>query len=212
MMYDHEAVSKEFAFGRCRRCERPPNGYLFGDHILWAMCTRCNTAWWAMFSYEGWDTPEVKARQRVAEFAGWDIGDEEEALEKSEWDLKGERQDAYVNGTAGEKAFSLIYGLPWRKDFSRQDFRGPDGTPIHVRSSPFEKAALALRPNDNTDSDLNVLMQIDAHRRAARAVCWWGGPPCRDCGRRHPHLKSMENFPLKEAMRKPADVLEAEQE
>ncbi len=193
MIYDREAITKEFAFGRCRRCEGPPDGFLHGDYVLYALCTQCRTAWWAIVSFDGWEKSGVEAREFVAELAGWNIGDEEEAFAGNGWDFAGERRDAYFKGAIGEGAISKWYGLPWRgADFS-QIYRAPDGTPIHVRTARSEKVALALRPEDDDVGDINVLTHIVEFRKDVHAVCWWGGPPCPDCGRR---LKSMEDFPL----------------
>ncbi len=193
-IYDYEAIFKKFAFGRCRRCEGPANGIVIGDHILWALCCNCGTASWAMVSFDGWGKRETRFRQELAEVAGWDVGAEDEGLVGSGWDLGEERQGAYITGTRGERTFSLMYGLPWRDNTMRQDFRAADGTRIHVRTVLSEWASFAIRPDDAEQDDIHVLMALNLSAMEAVVQGWWGGPPSQHRGRSQ--LKSTEDFPL----------------
>lgn len=135
---------EELGFGRCRRCERPPDDFLFTEHIYWALCTpSCRTAWWAMFSAHGWGLAEAQVRQAEAELAGWDVADEE--------------KDAYMAGAGAQIAFVKAMGLPWPKDAVRLDLRRPDGTRIHLRTTRFEGTPLVVHASDPGD-DVFVLV------------------------------------------------------
>jgi len=212
--YDIEAITQELAFGGCRRCEGPPDGCLFTDHILWAFCIRCKTVWWVMCSLDGWDKSEERFRQRVAELAGRDIIHNDPAfaknLAKAGWDIGGGSLEAYHNGFSGESLFCAGYGLPYRKDDLSQPYRAPDGTPIHVRMTWSPMAELALRPDDAEQDDIHVLMAFNLSVMEAVVQGWWGGPPSQHRGRSQ--LKSMQIFPLKRVLRRPTDAVKTEQE
>ena len=165
---------EELGFGRCRRCKRPPDDFLFAEHIYWALCTPCRIAWWAMFSYDGWGLAEAEAREAESALAGWDVG--------------GEREDAYVTGTSGEYAFAKAMGLPWHKDSLRQDFRAPDSTPFHVRTSRFESAPLVVMAND-ADDDIYVLVLAHDFPPVIEVVCWTWGYEAKEFG-----LKPIRNY------------------
>ena len=132
-------------FGRCRHCERPPDDFLFTEHIYWALCTPCQTAWWAMFSARGWGLSEVQVRQAEAELAGWDIGDEE--------------KDAYVTGAIAQIDFVKDMGWPWLKKALLLDLRSSDGARIHVRTARFKGAPLLFHASDPGD-DILVLAVV----------------------------------------------------
>lgn len=198
LCYDIEAITQEFAFGECRRCEGPPTGCLFGPHILWALCIRCKTAWWVMCSLDGWDKSEERFRQWVAELDGRDIIHNDpvfaEGLGEAGWDIGGGVEEACHNGFSGESLFCAMYGLPRRGTDLNQPYRAPDGTPIHVRTTWSPMAELALRPDDAEQDDIHVLMALNLSAMEAVVQGWWGGPPSQHRGRSQ--LKSTEDFPL----------------
>ncbi len=198
MYYDMEVITQEFAFGKCRRCEGPPNGLMFGHRILWALCGQCKTAWWVICSHDGWDKHELRVRELQSALAGWDIGHNDlqlaEALAKGGWDIGGGAKDAYEHGCTGENFICTMYGLPIRGADLTQPHRAPDGTPIHVRTAWSPAADLALRPYDAEQDDINVLLAVNMPLAEAIVLGWWGGPPSQQ-GRR-PQLKGMNIFPL----------------
>ncbi len=156
---------EEQEYGRCRSCKRLPDELLFDEHIVWALCTRCRVGWWAMFSYDGWGLSEAELGEVESALAGWDLGDE--------------KLEANMAGTRGELAFADFLGLPWREkalNDLRQGFQDGHGTPVHVRTTRFERAHLIIAPNDPDD---HIYVQVVGDGSTYRPVGWKRGHDAR---------------------------------
>lgn len=165
---------QELGFGRCRRCNRPPDDFLFTKYFFWVLCTRCRTAWCTMSCNYGWTRSLGELCEFKSALGEWNVGDEE--------------RYACMIAAGGVRAFAKAMDLPGGKGTGNLYFWTADGTPIHVRTTLFQGAPLILRA-DKDDHGIYVLV-LARGQSDFELIGWTRGNEARKI-----ELKSIRNTP-----------------